>query len=103
MHPADGPGVDHLLGLDQARGEHFGLGVTVPDTGLLDGVEAGLGFLTRTAERLGADDALAGRRRRPHGLHVQVVRDGDEDQVHVVAGDEGVDASDGGGDVEALG
>ena len=84
-HVADRSGVDELLGLHQPGREHLGLGIAVPDSRRLHGLQAAPRLGRVPAERLRADDGLAGGGDLLDGGDVQVVRECDDHQVDVVA------------------
>lgn len=83
VHPADRPGVDQLLGLRDGRQEQLVVGAHEGDTGLLDGGGDLHGLLRCQAERLLAQDVLAGARGGDDRVLVQVMRQADVDGVDV--------------------
>ena len=71
----------HLGDLDDLRAEDFVLHVAVEHARVLDEAEHLGGLRGVPAERLGAQDALARSGRGPDRLEMEVVGQGDDDQV----------------------
>ena len=84
--PAEGTGGDHLADLDDIRAEDLVLEVAVEESCLLDETEHLGGLFGVPPERLGAQDALAGRDRGADRLEMEVVGQRDDDEVDVRVG-----------------
>ena len=89
--PTDGTRLDHLAHPHQLGTEDDVLEVAAPDAGRCHGPEHLRGLVRGSGEWLGAHDALAVAGGRRHGLHVEVVRQRDDDQIDVLVGAHGVD------------
>lgn len=92
--PADRSGIDHLVHPDRLGREHDVLQVGMEDARLLDQLEH-LGRLAGVpAEGLGAGDRLAPGRGCLDGAEVELVREGDHDQVNLGIGAQRIDRVD---------
>ena len=81
---ADGAGLHHVPHPEQVRVEDHVLEVGVEDAGLVDRPEHVRGLGGVAAQGLRARDALARLRQRDHRVTVEVIRDGDDDEIDVV-------------------
>jgi hypothetical protein len=99
---ADGAGIDGLFGFDDAGGKDFGFGVTVEGAGGGGGLPHLEGLGAVAAKGFGADLVAAVLGELERDGEMGLVGKGDDEEIDVVTGDEGVEIGGGEGDIPAV-